>query len=95
MTEPRTVEPESRPKLPRYVKLRFDKTRDCWVLLAPERVLMPDETAVAVLQHLDGTASVSQIAERLAQDYDANAEDIAADITPMLQDLAEKGFIEL
>ena len=34
------------PRLPRHIKLRFDKQRDRWVVLAPERVLVPDETAL-------------------------------------------------
>ncbi len=48
------VEGGSLPRLPRHVKLRFDKARERWVVLAPERVLMPDETALEVLQRCDG-----------------------------------------
>lgn len=81
------------PKLARHVKLRFDKARNCWVLLAPERVLMPDDTALEVLQSLDGNATVQAIAERLAADYDAPAATIAQDIQAMLQDMADKGFV--
>jgi hypothetical protein len=35
------VENSSVPRLPRF-KLRFDKQCDRWVVLAPERVLVPD-----------------------------------------------------
>ena len=34
---------ETRPYLPAYLKLRHDAGRGRWVLLAPERILMPDE----------------------------------------------------
>jgi len=41
-----SVSEASRPKLPRHAKLKFDETRQVWVILAPERVLAPDEIAV-------------------------------------------------
>lgn len=87
------LEAGSIPRLPRHVKLRHDRTRDRWVILAPERVLVPDETAVAVLSRLDGRASVSAIAEDLARTYSAPAELILADSLALLQDLADKGFV--
>ena len=43
-----TVSETSRPKLPRHAKLKFDETRQVWVILAPERVLAPDEIAIDV-----------------------------------------------
>ena len=36
----------SRPVLARHAKLKFDETRQVWVILVPERVLAPDEIAV-------------------------------------------------
>ena len=45
-----SVSEASRPKLPRHARLKFDETRQVWVILAPERVLAPDEIAVEVLQ---------------------------------------------
>ena len=41
------VTQETRPFLPAYLKFRHDAGRGRWVLLAPERILTPDETAVA------------------------------------------------
>ena len=55
-----SVSETSRPKLPRHAKLKFDETRKVWVILAPERVLAPDEIAVEVLQLCDGERSVSR-----------------------------------
>jgi len=52
--------------LPRHAKLKFDETRQVWVILAPERVLAPDEIAVEVLQLCDGVRSVAQMVDQLA-----------------------------
>ena len=83
----------SRPALARHVKLRMDDTRQRWVLLAPERLLTPSETAVAVLQLCDGARSVTDIAAQLAAEFDAPTAAILDDILPVLQDLADKGHI--
>ena len=89
------VEDGSLPRLPRHVKLRFDQRRDRWIVLAPERVLMPDEIAVEILKRCDGETRVSAIVADLAAAYEAPAEEIGADVAEMLQDLADKGFVEL
>jgi pyrroloquinoline quinone biosynthesis protein D len=97
MTAPRarniSVTPASRPVLPRHAKLRFDETRQRWVILAPERVLAPDEIAVEVLQLCDGVRSVDQMVDVLAEKYAADRTAIGTDVIAMLQDLADKGFL--
>lgn len=95
MTERAIVGVESLPSLPRHVKLRFDKQRDCWVLLAPERVLMPDEPAMAILKRCDGSASVTVIVDQIAAEFDAPRGEIESDVIEMLQDLCDKGFLQL
>ena len=88
-----SVNEVSRPVLPRHAKLRFDETRQRWVILAPERVLAPDEIAVEILQLCDGARSVAQMIDLLAAKYTAEREAIGADVIAMLQDLADKGFL--
>ena len=88
-----SVSETSRPKLPRHVRLKFDETRQVWVILAPERVLAPDEIAVEVLQLCDGVRSVSDMIDQLTAKYAAPREAIASDVIAMLQDLADKGFL--
>src|SRR4051794_20495186 len=83
----------SRPALPRHVKLRHDAARDRWAILAPERVFTPDVIAVAVLQLCDGSRSVEVIAGELAETYNAPKERILADVTALLQALADKGVV--
>jgi pyrroloquinoline quinone biosynthesis protein D len=87
------VSETSRPLLPRHAKLKFDETRQRWVILAPERVLAPDEIAVEVLQLCDGVRSVATLIDQLAEKYAAPREAIGADVIAMLQDLADKGFL--
>jgi pyrroloquinoline quinone biosynthesis protein D len=88
-----TVSEASWPILPRHAKLRFDETRQRWVILAPERVLAPDEIAVEVLHLCDGARRVADIVDRLAAKYTADRGEIGADVIAMLQDLADKGFL--
>jgi pyrroloquinoline quinone biosynthesis protein D len=88
-----TVSKTSRPRLPRHAKLKFDETRQRWVILAPERVLAPDEIAVEVLQLCDGVRSDDQMIEQLAEKYAADRDAIGTDVIAMLQDLADKGFL--
>ena len=87
------VSEASRPILPRHARLKFDETRQVWVILAPERVLAPDEIAVEVLQLCDGARSLDAIIDLLAAKYSAERAAIASDVIAMLQDLADKGFL--
>lgn len=95
MTERALVNEEAIPRLPRGVKLRHDKARDAWVLLAPERVFMPDPIAVEILKRCNGQVTLAGIIDDLAQTYAAPREQIAKDVTVMLQDLADKGMVAL
>jgi pyrroloquinoline quinone biosynthesis protein D len=88
-----SVSETSRPVLPRHTRLKFDETRQLWVILAPERVLAPDEIAVEILQLCDGVRSVDRIIDQLAARYTADRAAIGSDVMAMLQDLADKGFL--
>jgi pyrroloquinoline quinone biosynthesis protein D len=83
----------SKPTLARHARMRHDAVRDRWTILAPERVFTPDAIAIAVLQLCDGNRSVADIGRALSQIYSAPEERILADITAMLQDLADKGMV--
>jgi len=84
---------DSVPAFPRHVKLHFNKQREQWVILAPERLLVPDETSIEILRMCDGAASVESIVGKLVEKYNAPHEVIMKDVTLMLQDLADKGFL--
>ncbi len=79
--------------MPKHIKLRHDPGRGRWVILAPERVFNPDDTAVAVLKLCDGQHAVSAIAKTLSDEYKAPLDVVQTDIIAMLQDLADKGVV--
>lgn len=89
------VSERSVPALPRHVKLRFDQARGRWIVNAPERVLVPDAIALAILERCDGQRDVAAIADDLSARYSAPRAEILADVIEMLQDLADKGFLTL
>jgi pyrroloquinoline quinone biosynthesis protein D len=81
------------PKFATGVRLKYNEVRSCWVLLAPERVMIPDETALEILRRCDGRASLGAIIDELAAGYDADRQVIAEDICKMVDDLAQKGIL--
>ena len=48
-----------------HIVFRFDEVRKRWVILAPERLMLPDEQAVEILKFLDGKTGVSAIVDSL------------------------------
>jgi pyrroloquinoline quinone biosynthesis protein D len=82
------------PRLPRGVRLRFDLVRKTHVLLAPERAFDVDETAVAVLNLVDGHRTVAAIVNELATSFDADRAMIERDVIEMLADLVAKRVLE-
>jgi pyrroloquinoline quinone biosynthesis protein D len=78
-------------RLAPHIVFRFDDVRQRWIMMAPERLMLPDEQAVEILHLVDGKASVEAIIDALAARYtQATRELIAGDVTAMLQDLADK-----
>ena len=51
--------------------------------------------AVAVLKLCDATRTVDDIAHELSATYNAPKDRILADVTSMLQDLADKGVVKV
>ncbi len=83
------------PSLPRGVRLREDKARGGFTLMAPERVLKLDPIANEVLKRVDGTATVAMIVDDLAQTFAADRAQIDSDVKSMLQGLADKRLLDL
>ena len=76
-------------------KFRFDRVRETWVVLAPERLFVPDAHAVEILRLIDGQRSLGAIIDDLAERFDAPRELLARDVTDLLRDLADRGAIRL
>ena len=80
--------------LPAWVRLHFDRVRERWVLLAPERVLFPCATSVLILKRLGSVGRpVAALVDGLAEEFEAPREVIGADVRAMLQGLADQGFL--
>lgn len=90
---PVTLSEAAVPRLAPHVRLSFDRRRERWVVLAPERLFLPDETAVEVLRRCDGAASISAIADDLAGEFDAPREEIARDVTELVRALGDQGVL--
>lgn len=83
------------PSFRRGVRFRFDEVRQAWVLLAPEKLYLPDEIAVEILQRIDGVRDIDAIVDELAARYDAPRAEIAADVVAALEGLASRSVLHL
>jgi pyrroloquinoline quinone biosynthesis protein D len=90
-----SITPEARPRLPRGVRLVHNEAQGGWVLLAPERVFKADAIATEVLKRCTGEASFTAIVDDLAATFGAPRERVLADVTALLQGLADKKLLEL
>jgi pyrroloquinoline quinone biosynthesis protein D len=81
------------PRFPPGVRLHHDKARDRWVVMAPERMFVPDETALEVLRLVDGARDADAIVDALATKFDAPRDVIATDVRAMLDDLLARGAL--
>lgn len=93
MADTAPLNPDGRPKLQSFVRLQYDDTRKQWVLQAPERVLVLDETSKEIVVLCDGQRSAGDIIERFAAVYDAPRDVIAHDVMAVIQLLQDKGVL--
>ena len=94
MDETMEIDAQSRPRLPRGVKLKRDEVRERWTLLAPERIFEVDATAATVLELCDGERDLKAIVAELAERYNAPSAVIEKDVVAMLADLRTKRVLE-
>jgi pyrroloquinoline quinone biosynthesis protein D len=96
MSDPAAViAAETRPRLPRGVRLVHNEAQGGWVLLAPERVFRADQIAVEIIRRCTGEVSFGEIVDDLAKTYAAPREKILTDVTTLLRGLADKRLLEL
>jgi pyrroloquinoline quinone biosynthesis protein D len=84
--------PTNRPRLPRWVRLEWDRVRERHVLLAPEEVVALNRTSAAILSLCDGERTVGEIVEELRGQYDRVAGD---EVGAFLARLAARRWLEL
>jgi pyrroloquinoline quinone biosynthesis protein D len=85
---------DTKPKLPRGVRLREDKVRNRWVLLAPERIFEIDAIGVEILKLCDGRELKAMI-DDLGKTFEAEPDVIRGDVEAFLKGFAEKRVLEL
>jgi pyrroloquinoline quinone biosynthesis protein D len=86
---------QSRPVLKRHVRLQYDKVREAWALLSPERVFWPNEVSLDILRLCDGQHSVAQMIAMLGDQYGADEAEILSDVTGFLQEWSDKFLVTL
>jgi pyrroloquinoline quinone biosynthesis protein D len=86
---------DARPRLPRGVRLVHNEAHGGWILLAPERLFKADAIAAEILKRCTGDATVGSVVDDLASTYSAPRDRILADVSALLQGLADKKLLEL
>lgn len=79
------------PRLWRLARIDFDPARQRPVLLYPEGAVLLNDTGRAILELVDGTRTVAQIAAVLSERYET---DVTGDVTDYLSRLAERELIQ-
>lgn len=82
------------PRLGRGVRLKHDKIRENWILLAPERMFELDAVAVEIIKRVDGTRDLGAIVDDLAATFKAERSRILTDVLQFLGELADKRAID-
>lgn len=81
------------PRLAPGVRLHHDQVRGAWVLLSPERIIETEGPAHDILSRCDGSRTMDQIVDELAEQYAAPREEIATDVEALLAELAAKRMV--
>ena len=81
-----------KPKVAGRARMRYDKTRECQVLLLPERVVMLSESAAEILALCDGARTVTEIVAELQRRYPEA--DLETDISEFLEEALERKWLE-
>ncbi len=75
---PPVVPPSGHPMLSRHVRMRFDRTRERYVLLGPESVIVLNTTGADIVGLCNGRRTVSDVAAELQTRYDRVVDDEVA-----------------
>jgi pyrroloquinoline quinone biosynthesis protein D len=90
-----TVSIQSHPALRRHVRLQYDRVREAWALLSPEKVFWPNDVSLDILRLCSGEHSVAEMIALLADQYTTDQEEIAPDVFAFLQEWSDKFLVTL
>lgn len=86
----------SRPTLTPKTRLRYDRQRDAFFLLWPERGLLLNRSASEILQRCHGRHTLSSIVNVLSRQYpDTRRRMIEEDVYRLIRDLSRRGLLTL
>lgn len=81
------------PCLAAHVRRQIDRVTGAAMLLHPEGAVELSESADAIVQQLDGSRSVDEIADALAAEFSADPAELRADVAAFLAQLAARGLL--
>ncbi|MDR7002245.1 pyrroloquinoline quinone biosynthesis protein D [Neobacillus niacini] len=92
------------PKLAAKARLKFDKVREKYLLLLPERVVELNQSAASILTLCDGSQTVSAITEKMRTSLLTGKEEMdtselpdlkmmEADISEFLREMEDHGWV--
>lgn len=82
------------PKLSRHARLRWDARDGAHILLYPERGLVLNASAAAIVKLCDGRHTEDEIALSLARETNASIGVIARDVHALLERLRDRRVVE-
>ena len=83
----------ARPKLAAKARIKLDRIENKSVLLGPERGLVLNDTAAAIVRGCDGVSTVREIVAAIAASTGASPSVIEADVIAFLDELAARGLV--
>ncbi len=95
MNQRLVIDRESTPRWARGVRYRRDEARDRWMIVGPERILVPEGPGTDIAALIDGKRSVAEMIAELAAEYDAETATIADETIAFLQQLADQRYLGL
>ena len=93
MSEP-ALSATSRPKLASKARLKWDRHENKHMLLYPERGMLLNETAAAIVKLCDGTRTITEIAVDLASGGPTGIASVQADVLAFVESLRVRSLLE-
>ena len=75
------------------VRIRYDEARDRWMILGPERILVPEGPGADIARRIDGQRTVGDIVTELTAEYDADEQTIRSETVQFLRQLIHRQYV--